>query len=77
MWLVCLAVVVGHKAVVAGHEAVVAGLGLATAWFVGRTMSAVRRQEESVWMERTVDVSDRKTGTRSAMALQGEQTGKV
>jgi hypothetical protein len=30
-----------------------------------------------VWMERTVDVSDRKTGTRSAMALQGERTGKV
>jgi hypothetical protein len=66
------AVVVGHQAVVAGYNAVVAGLGLATAWFVGRTMSAVRRKEESVWRERIVDVSYRKTGIRSVMASQDD-----
>jgi hypothetical protein len=42
------------------------GLGLATAWSVGRTMSAVRRQEESVAMGRVFSIGASNAGNTAA-----------
>jgi hypothetical protein len=42
------------------------GLGLATAWSVGRTMSAVRRQEESVAMGRVYSIGASNAGNTAA-----------
>jgi hypothetical protein len=42
------------------------GLGLATAWSVGRTMSAVRRQEESVKMGRVFTIGASNAGYTAA-----------
>jgi hypothetical protein len=48
------------------------GLGLATAWSVGRTMTAVRRQEEAVAMGRIISIGASNAGyTAAALERRG------
>jgi hypothetical protein len=51
------------------------GLGLATAWSVGRTMSAVRRQAEAVQMGRVIAIGASNAGyTAAALESKGIRT---